>query len=201
MSYVVEFANRSELLEAITILPEELGSEIDFKHGQLEFVRTAESLITRSYAIFGYREQLGGFVTEEITLPDPPTTEEAARMTQLLTKGVIPGKVIVSTLEEGKRFIRLFTEKLLPYLLEGEYQLESAELGIVGPQTFNGERWGPREWGIGTMNLVVKGNLIFDLDTNYQILPLMSVESGAVNGWFTRMVETNKDRFLFVKAN
>lgn len=120
-------------------------------------------------------------------------------MSQILSKGLIPGGIIVATLHDGNHFIELFREKLLPELLRGKYQVESAEFGMVGPKPVNGERWGPREWGIGTMKLVARGNTLLDLDTKSPIEPLMRVRRSTISGWFNRLVETNKEAFLYEK--
>lgn len=201
MSIVVEFANRPQLLEAVKTLPEELGPTVNFKHGELWFIRRNGSLIPRTYAMYGYNQHSERFETEHIQFPKPPTKEEAENMLQILSKGIIPEGIIVSTLGGGKHFIELFREKLLPELLHGKYQIESVKLTQLVPESINGEGWGPREWGIGTMNLVVRGNTVEDLDTRFAIEPIMRIRRGVVGGWFNRMLESNRETFLYAKAS
>ena len=190
MEVVVEFANRPQLLKAITTLPQELGPVVNFAQGELRFTR-GRSAIPRSYAVYGYNEHSGWFETQAITIPRPSTEEEATNnMSELLLRGIVPGAIMVSSLSGGKHFIELFKEKLLPALLKGRYEIESAEFGVIGPKPINGERWGPRKWGIGVMDLVTNDTPVHDLDTRSPILPTwyyMRVREGAISGWFDRL--------------
>lgn len=189
MNVVVECASRSQLLEVVTTLPQELrgmGSKVDYSTGTVRF--TKKDGFPGSWAKWDFDGGLKTFVTDGVHFQKPLSEEQTARLPQVLSKGIIPATIAVYL----DHHLESFGENLLPILLQTGYVIRSANFGTIEPDS----RRQHHEWRVDSVDLFPRRQKLRD-EYGREREPIMRMASGNPSGWVGRMLESNRQLFYF----
>lgn len=192
----VTFANRRQMLKAVLTLPDELGLNINYWQGAVEFIKKGEpdqdSPPTQHFMYYNF-DGLEGFI------PHPNEARhvrKSIKPSQILLRLGIPNRVIVGIdttqtgIEDNSRVIELFRRDFLPLLRK--YQVDYAWYEeIVGSS---------KQMRIPTMALMVREGKSYEHRHHAACLEepfSVAIERGSIAGWFRKILDVNGGRFIY----